>query len=174
MKHVHSLMCSATFAAALIGAYSQFGYANNNLATPELKQRTITYHSTSTTNTQFLVSDSVQFTGIDIAENNAMHHYYATKTLLQLTSVDNLSLSDKDELKIIGTTETPGNKILYKLQQYYDGIPLTGREIIIAVDHRDDVEILAGQFETNIQLIPKTEIEEQYAYQSVKKSDQNN
>lgn len=170
MKHVQSLMCSATFAAVLIGAYSQFDSANNNLSTTETKQRTITYHNSSTSSAQLLLADSAQFSGIDIAENNAMHHYYATKTLLQLTSRDNLSLSDKDELKIIGTRETDTNGILYKLQQYYDGIPLSGREIVIVVDHKDEVEILAGKFEANIQLIPKSEIKDQYAYQPLMSS----
>jgi len=95
---------------------------------------------------------SVLFTPIDEASNNSMHKYYAAKTLIKLASYENLSISDKDGFVVSGVIEDLQGNTSYRLQQKFDNVAIPDREMIISVDKNDDVEILAGKFETNLTL----------------------
>jgi Zn-dependent metalloprotease len=143
MKRLHTFMFSVTFAAAILGSTKLLIKPQSHQADRLPIVTTVSYGEGLS---------RASFTPIDEAGNNSMHKYYAAKTLIKLASHENLSISDKDGFVVSGVNEDNQGNASYRLQQKFDDVLIPGREMIILVDRNDDVEILAGKFETNLTL----------------------
>lgn len=143
MKRLHTFMFSVTFAAAILGSTKLLikNQSHQKYILPIVA--TVSYGKGMA---------NALFTPIDEADNNSMHKYYAAKTLTKLASHENLSISDKDGFIVSGVIEERQGNSTYRLQQKFDDVVIPDREMIISVDQNDDVEILAGKFETNLNL----------------------
>ncbi len=73
------------------------------------------------------------------------------------TVADNLGIqSPQEELKVVDINEVGGNKF-YRVQQYYSGIPVYGRTVVVSADSKGNALALTANFKNlteNIQTIP--------------------
>ena len=81
------------------------------------------------------------------------------KRLITEGGAEHFNLSDDDDVTIVSSKRDQMGNAYYKYQQTYKGIPVDGRDLIVAADQENYSSMVAGFFESNINIDTNPELE---------------
>ncbi|ABC27721.1 Zinc metalloprotease (elastase) [Hahella chejuensis KCTC 2396] len=63
-----------------------------------------------------------------------------------------LNISENDDLELKTSKRDDEGNVYYKFTQEYNGVPVHGRETVVQASSKDEISLVAGEFEPGIQL----------------------
>lgn len=74
-----------------------------------------------------------------------------------------LGASSNDDLNMISAKRDEMDNVIYKYQQTYQSIPVFGRQLVVQISPQDEINLVAGQFEPNIDLTTRPQLSAEQA-----------